>query len=169
MARSIYLLMLLAGIIGWSAGACPSVQAEIPRLSQPQANLGDLNGPNGGLPITKPRIAPTGLTLPSLWWGQEQFGGDLLEGWNLPAPGTGIAEVHLVVDPQKWGLLSYLDRYQFVHHLGSVARQDGYNTKIFSQRGLPLATYTCDSHQRVLLCCQIHVNYTGSERLGSEL
>ncbi|MFE1748532.1 hypothetical protein [Coleofasciculus sp. H7-2] len=82
-------------------------------------------------------------TIPSLWWAEEQFGGKLLENW-LAYPNR--QRVDLVVNRQLWSLLNYMGRYSFVNSFGTVARDYGYNTRVFiaNQPQEPLATYTCN-------------------------
>jgi hypothetical protein len=95
--------------------------------------------------VTATTISQKNLTVPSLWWAKEQFGGKLLDNW-LAYPGNGSTphRVDLIVNRQLWSLLDYLERYEFVNHLGTVARDYGYNTRVFNRQGLLLAAYTCD-------------------------
>ncbi|MDY7016074.1 MAG: hypothetical protein SVX43_21250 [Cyanobacteriota bacterium] len=90
------------------------------------------------------------MTLPSLWWAQEQFGeGKLLANW-IARPSE--KRIDLIVNWQLWSVLSYVERYSFVHHFGTVARQYGYQLKVFNQRRECLALYTCDSNAVVSPC-----------------
>jgi hypothetical protein len=93
--------------------------------------------------VTKDTISQTELTLPSLWWAHEQFGNKLLENW-LAYPDK--RRVDLVVSRQRWGLMDYLQRYEFVNHMGTVVRPDGYNLRVFNRQDptLPIAAYTCN-------------------------
>uniref|UniRef100_A0ACD5GSC0 Uncharacterized protein n=1 Tax=Desertifilum tharense IPPAS B-1220 TaxID=1781255 RepID=A0ACD5GSC0_9CYAN len=67
----------------------------------------------------------------------------LVETW-FAYPNASQRRVDFVVNRQVWSLLDYLQRYEFVHHMGSVARTYGYNIRIFNRQGEALATYTCD-------------------------
>jgi len=96
---------------------------------------------NGRKVITADTISQTGLTTPSLWWAKEQFAGKMLDNW-LAYPDE--KRVDLVVNRQLWTLLDYIGRYSFVNQLGTVARQNGYNTRVFNQQKVLLATYTCN-------------------------
>lgn len=93
------------------------------------------------------------LTIPSLWWAKEQFGGNLLDNWLIyPTRGTTAAQIDLIVNQQIWSLLDYLERYEFVNHFGTVARDYGYNLRVLNHQKELLATYTCDFSTNPQLC-----------------
>ena len=96
--------------------------------------------------ITENTINPTRLTLPSLWWATEQYRGKLLVTWlAYPSSETNIpGRVDLVVNRQVWRETCYFNRYEFVTKLGAIARDYGYNTRIFNRQGTTLAAYTCN-------------------------
>ncbi|MDY6940562.1 MAG: hypothetical protein SWY16_23255 [Cyanobacteriota bacterium] len=97
--------------------------------------------------ITRDTISQTELTVPSLWWAEEQlsdrFGTKLLNNW-LAYP--ELRRVDLIVNRQQWAILDYLQRYAFVNQMGTVVRADRYNLRVFNSREpeRPLATYTCN-------------------------
>ncbi len=97
--------------------------------------------------VTANTISQSNLTTPSLWWATEQFGDRLITNWlAYPAELQSAAQagrVDLVVNRQIWSLLDYLERYEFVTHMGTTARQFGYNTRVFNPQGELLAAYTC--------------------------
>ncbi|MEL6320701.1 MAG: hypothetical protein AAFQ57_08615, partial [Cyanobacteria bacterium J06626_14] len=95
--------------------------------------------------ITNTMISQDTLTLPSLWWAQDQFGGKMLEHW-LAYPGSveNPRRVDVVVDRQLWGLSSYLQRYTFINYFGTAAKEFGYSLRVFNDQGQPLASYMCD-------------------------
>jgi hypothetical protein len=103
--------------------------------------------------ITSTNIAESGLTIPSLWWVKEQFAGKLLDNWlaypNRNQPG---GRVDLVVNRQVWSLLDYLQRYEFVNHFGTAAKDQQYNTRVFNRQGGLLAAYTCDFNVAPSVC-----------------
>ncbi len=107
-------------------------------------------GASSTLGVTDQSISQDNLTIPSFWWAQEQisaqpqFGNKLLDTW-LACPGqtNRTNRVDFVVNQQVWSLLDYLHRYDFVHHLGTVARGYGYNMRVFDRQGGLLAAYTC--------------------------
>jgi len=83
-------------------------------------------------------------TLPSLWWAQDQYGGKLLFRWLAsPRQANEAHRVDVIVNPQLWSSLGYVDRYKFVTQFGSASSQFGYNSRIFDRRGTCLAAYTC--------------------------
>ncbi len=103
--------------------------------------------------ITANTINPGKLTTPSLWWAKENSENKLLDNWiAYPALEKEPARVDLIVNQQIWSLLEYLERYDFVNHLGSVARKDGYNVRVFNYQQELLATYTCNFNPSPALC-----------------
>jgi hypothetical protein len=98
--------------------------------------------------VTSATISPTGLTIPSLWWTDDQFGGKLLDTW-LAYPGIDGTppRVDLVVNQQVWSLYNYVERYTFVNHFGSVGQDYGYSTRVFNRQQELLAAYICDFNQ----------------------
>jgi hypothetical protein len=94
--------------------------------------------------ITSDTISQSSLTVPSLWWAREQFGHRLVENWiAYPISDEFSPRVDLVVNRQVWSLLSYLERYQFMHRFGASAREFGYSTRVFNRQGEVLAAYMC--------------------------
>ncbi|HEY9846591.1 MAG TPA: hypothetical protein V6D03_10375, partial [Candidatus Caenarcaniphilales bacterium] len=89
-----------------------------------------------------------GLTVPSLWWAAEQFGNKLLDRWSAyPQRSKAPGRVEIVVRPEIWRLLDYLERYAFVNQFGAAASDYGYNLQVFDREKNLLATYTCDFSQ----------------------
>ena len=95
--------------------------------------------------VTANTISQTGLTMPSLWWAKQQFGGDLLRNW-IAKPGADDipSRVDLLVTQQVWTSYNYLDRYAFLNQLGRVAQDFGYSTRVFNAQGDLLGAYICD-------------------------
>jgi hypothetical protein len=90
-------------------------------------------------------IAPSNLTLPSLWWAQQQFGSNLLTYWvAFPETQNAPPRVELLVDELAWSRATYFDRYTFLSHFGTSARDFGYNVRVFTWRGNLLGAYMCD-------------------------
>jgi hypothetical protein len=114
--------------------------ANCPPLEQ-EVNSPPPSTPTPGSVRTADTISQTGLTPPSLWWANEQFGDKLLDNWCAY---PDQRRVDLVVNRQIWSLLTYLERYEFVNHFGTVARDFNYNLRVFNQQKTLLATYTCD-------------------------
>jgi len=126
----------------------PAQTASIPQPSQaplelsllrPSATVGNRSV------ITSNTISPQGLTVPSLWWAKEQFGGNLLNNWiAYPSGSNTPGRIDLVVERQTWSALDYIQRYEFVNKFGTVARDYGYNVRVFNLQKQLLATYTCN-------------------------
>lgn len=114
--------------------------------------------------LTANTICQQQLTIPSLWWANEQFGGNLLENW-LAYPGNATtARIDLLVNRQNWSLIDYVERYEFVNHFGTVARDYGYNVRVFNYRKELLATYTCNFSISPSVC-DIQLEATGKSRI----
>lgn len=112
--------------------------------------------------ITPYTICQGQLTFPSLWWANEQFAAEQLDNNWLAYPGNGTeaGRVDMVVNRQTWSILDYLERYEFVNHFGTVARDFGYNVRVFNYQKELLATYTCNFSTTPHLC-NIQVQATG--------
>ena len=124
-----------------------TLQPDLEPLDLPALN--PANTPTGL--VTAASISLTHLTLPSLWWLQEQtandaaYGSKLLANWlAYPSNGNRPGRVDLVVNRQFWSLLDYLDRYAFIHLFGEAARDYGYNVRIFDGQATLLGASTCD-------------------------
>ncbi len=100
--------------------------------------------------IAKPVVTATtpsqaGLTVPSLWWAKDQFGGNLLDSWIAYSKGDDTSShIDLLVHREIWNLLDYLERYTFVNQFGLTAGDYGYNLRVFDRQENLLATYTCN-------------------------
>jgi hypothetical protein len=84
-------------------------------------------------------------SMPSLWWTQDQLPNKLVLNW-LAYPQK--KRIDLVVNPQFWNNLEYLERYQLVNRYGLVARRYGYNIRIFNLKfseAQPIVAYTCSA------------------------
>lgn len=134
--------------------------SRIPAPSQEPLQLELLTNPTGNV-ITADTIYQKQLTVPSLWWAQEQSENKLLDNWiAYPANNVQSGRVDLIVNEQIWNVLDYLERYNFVNRLGTVARTYGYNIRVFNYEKEPLATYTCNLNPQTPLC-SIDMNATG--------
>lgn len=115
--------------------------------------------------ITSNTISQQNLTIPSLWWASEQFGGNLLDDWlAYPGDNTQYPRIDVIVNRQNWSLSDYIKRYEFVNHFGSVASDYGYNVRVFNVQKELLATYTCDFSVTPRLC-NMQVQATGKARV----
>lgn len=103
--------------------------------------------PDDGSVITEGTISQSGLTVPSLWWAQEQFGGKLLDYWVAHLGSETPRRVDLVVNQQVWVRYTYLERYEFISHFGTSASDFGFSTRVFDWQGDLLAAYICEFEQ----------------------
>ncbi|MEM6400516.1 MAG: hypothetical protein AAF757_09795 [Cyanobacteria bacterium P01_D01_bin.116] len=135
--------------------------SRIPAPSQKPLQLDLLTNPKGNI-ITADTISQQQLTIPSLWWAQEQSEKKLLENWiAYPPNNSEAARVDLIVNEQIWNdILDGVERYRFVNRLGTVARTYGYNIRVFNDEKELLATYTCNLNLNTPLC-NIQMNNTG--------
>lgn len=134
--------------------AAERIASQPPQSSSPQrdsqftpAAVPSAPAPSGNR-ITAATVSQTGLTIPSLWWIQEQFGDKLLEDWAADVVADDQpGQVDLIVNRQLWTLLDYLDRYAFITKFGTVARDFGYNLQVLyrtDSQSVKLAAYTCN-------------------------
>jgi hypothetical protein len=118
----------------------------MPLDSQQVAQFWSGNVPTDGSVIAANTVfQEVNLTVPSLWWAQKQFGGNLLTYW-VAYPGTDGTppRVELLVDQQVWNQTNYINRYAFITQIGTEAKDFGYNVRIFTWRGDLLGAYICD-------------------------
>ncbi|MEH1926789.1 hypothetical protein [Nostoc sp.] len=143
--RQTSFLLLLT--ISLTALVVPPSLAQTPSIPLPSSaplELDLLTKPKDYV-ITANTINPERLTVPSLWWAQQNSEKKLLDNWiAYPASDKEPARVDLIVNQQIWSLLDYVERYDFVNRLGSAARNFGYNLRVFNYQKEPLATYTCN-------------------------
>jgi hypothetical protein len=91
-------------------------------------------------------------TMPSLWWTQDQLPKKLVLNW-LAYPQK--KRIDLVVNPQFWNNLEYLQRYQLINRYGLVSRRYGYNVRIFNLKFSevqPIVAYTCSAATPTATC-----------------
>lgn len=101
--------------------------------------------PADGSIVTANTISQLKLTVPSLWWTDQQFGDKLLSGWiAYSGENDQTRRVDLVVNQQVWSIYNYLERYTFVNRFGTDAGDYRYSTRVFNQRQELLAAYICD-------------------------
>lgn len=135
----------------------------IPQPSDAPLELDLLTKPNASV-ITANTISQDKLTVPSLWWAKENLENKLLDNWiAYPASDNQPARVDLIVNQQVWSLLDYLERYDFVNRLGSVARNYGYNVRVFNYQQERLGTYTCNFSTTPAFC---NIDMKAQNKLG---
>ncbi|WP_072620663.1 hypothetical protein [Spirulina major] len=89
---------------------------------------------------------------PSLWWASEQLLGDrqtLVEDWFIL---PDEKRIELIVNRFQWSQLDSLEQYRIVNHFGAVARDAGYQLRIFNRLPKCLAIYACETEADALQC-----------------
>lgn len=149
MAQPLINLVLTLTVVGVVAGWHNPTQGQPP---DPDPDITLLTCPSDiSQPLPAPPLSQEQLSLPSLWLTKEQFGGKLLSHWFIDPQNPGWAI--LIVNRQMWGLLDYLERYQFVNYFGTIASQYHYNIQVCNrQKTLPVALYTCEFNTTPITC-----------------
>lgn len=107
----------------------------------------------------------TGLTDPSLWWTQEQFGEGIFQNWfAFPGAAGSLGRIDLLVNQEVWNGTNYLDRYVLINQFGTIAQQFGYNIRVFNPGGELLGAYLCQRKAD----CQIFLNPFGRSALRGD-
>lgn len=121
--------------------------------------------------ITSSDVSQVGLTIPSLWWVDEQFGDRLLENWAaFPAEDGLPPRVDLMVNEQVWNIYQPIERYAFVNQFGTSAQAYGYITRVYDRRNDLLAAYLCDyqgtgTTVQLEERCELFLNWAGGTSL----
>ena len=113
-------------------------------LHQPLKIQQLLQGPLPPPTATSRQPSQQGITLPSLWWVDRQFGQKLIIDWfayDSESPET--QQVQIFIRSNLWARFSYLERYAFVTHFGAMTRTYGYQMLLLDPKGTPLASYLC--------------------------
>ena len=119
-------------------------------------------------------VLPLNNNIPSLWLtriifeAKEKFEGRLIDNWLVClANSTTSGRIDLVVNPQSWSILDYIERYDFVNRFGYQAQDYGYNVVVFDtqeRREKPLAAYTCNFGQTPRVC-SVELQVRGKARV----
>jgi hypothetical protein len=151
-------IFLTTALVILSCLPIPKASAQnIPKPSDAPLELNLLAKPDKSV-VTANTINLRGLTVPSLWWTKANTENKLLDNWiAYPATQQEPARVDVLVNQQVWSLLDYLERYDFVNRLGTLARSYGYNVRVFNYQQEALANYTC-SFDSSPSSCNIQVN-----------
>lgn len=79
---------------------------------------------------------------PSLWWPRTRFGQSaLVQNWIIDFE---TKHINLIVDRATWSGMNYIDHFQVVHQFGAIAREKGYQLRIFNTQPKCLAIYDCE-------------------------
>lgn len=166
--------VILPIVLAFSGASAAMAQDPMLLILTEPLDLSLLNTPTEGI-VTSNTVSPTDLTVPSLWWADEQFGNDLLLTWiAFTEADDPLRRVDLIVDPQAWTRYSYIDRYAFIQHFGTTATSFGYNLRVFNGREELLGAYLCDPaalaaanvNSEALLGCRVFLNSYGQVPIG---
>jgi hypothetical protein len=129
-----------------------------------------------GSVLSSESVCREGLTLPSLWWTQEQFGSQgkgypeytkLVKNWLTYLPtGDRFGRVDLILELQRWSTMDYFKRYEFLTVFGTASHSFNYNLRAFSFRGEFLGAYTCQPRDPSLSMppiCRIELEGGGAQ------
>lgn len=122
----------------------------IPRESPPPQVAALVALDRQSLPVIATALTPSqkGLTVPSLWWTDDQFGDKLVENWITYArQPSSQTRMDLIVRRALWNTLNYYERYAVINHFGTVASDYGYNLLVFDRENDLLGAYTCSFSQ----------------------
>lgn len=159
--KFLLLLTITLNLVSLSSSSPSLAQiSSIPQPSEAPLEL-DLLTRSKGVVITANTINLSGLSTPSLWWAKDSSENKLLDNW-IAYPGTKneVGRVDLIVNQQIWSLLDYLERYNFINRLGSTARRDSYNVRVFNYQKELLGTYTCNFNSSPSNCnIQLNTQY----------
>ncbi|BAZ05333.1 hypothetical protein [Calothrix sp. NIES-3974] len=136
----------------------------------------------GNKVVTANTINQAKITVPSLWWSKEKYGNKLLANWiAYPGNQNQAGRIDVIVNQQVWSILDYLERYNFINQLGTIARNScsqeatdsalgenkicnqGYNLRVFNYQQDFLGAYTCDFSSPANTRCGIDMR--GGNRL----
>ena len=121
-----------------------------------------LQGPFPPSTTSSTNPSQAGITLPSLWWANRQFGEKLVIDWFAYSDvNPQNQQVQIFVRSNLWTRFSYLERYAFITHFGSMTRTYGYQMLVLDTRGYPLASYTCNfetQQPKIILGARDHQN-----------
>jgi hypothetical protein len=146
--------------LGWELTALAQQKADptLPDICEVDLSLlkSDLKSIPGHI-TTADTVSLITMTLPSLWWASEQSPPNLISNWIADRTQN---QVYLVVNPQYWNILDYVDRYAFVDRFGRVSRGYGYNLRLCTDRKIVLAEYQCGKIAN-FTTCRILMNAAG--------
>jgi hypothetical protein len=151
--------------IGWQSItlAQQNVDSSIPELCQVNLSLLKSNSSRDRQHIiTADTVSSKGMTLPSLWWTNEQFPAKLVTNWIADSTDK---QIYLLINARYWNVLDYIDRYRLVDQFGRVAQGYGYNLQLCSSQKAVLARYTCGEGESQA-SCQISLKATGQAGMG---
>jgi hypothetical protein len=100
-------------------------------------------------PVQRPQVnantpSEKSLTVPGLWWANEQFGDKMLVNWfAYRRPQDESSQVRAIIRPDLWSRYTYLERYAFLKRFGATTSAAGYHLLVLDRQNYLLGSYTC--------------------------
>jgi hypothetical protein len=101
-------------------------------------------------PVQRPQVnanspSAKSLTVPGLWWANEQFGDKMLVNWfAYRRPQDQSSQVRAIIRPDLWSRYTYLERYAFLKRFGATTSSAGYHLLVLDRQNYLLGSYTCE-------------------------
>jgi hypothetical protein len=101
-------------------------------------------------PVKKPHVkannpSETSLTVPGLWWANQQFGDKMVINWfAYRRPEDRSSQVRAIIRPDLWSRYTYLERYAFLRRFGATTSAAGYHFLVLDRQNYLLGSYTCE-------------------------
>jgi hypothetical protein len=102
------------------------------------------------IPVQKPQVKDSkpseiSLTVPGLWWANQQFGDKMVVNWfAYRRPEDRSSQVRAIVRPDLWSRYTYLERYAFLKRFGATTSAAGYHLLVLDRQNYLLGSYTCE-------------------------
>ena len=106
-------------------------------------------------PVQKPQVkadtpSDKSLTVPGLWWANQQFGDKMVQNWfAYRRPEDSSSQVRAIIRPDLWSRYTYLERYAFLKRFGATSSAAGYHLLVLDRQNYLLGAYTCEFPSRV--------------------
>jgi hypothetical protein len=142
--------ILSLGGLFWGVSV-QTAQAQVPPTVQaPLKVVALLKAPLSAPEVTDQTPSKSSLTLPSLWWANEQFGDKMVLNWfTYPQAQASNSQVRLVVRSDLWSRYTYLERYAFLRQFGASTSAAGYHLMVLDRQNYPLGAYICEFSPQV--------------------
>lgn len=84
------------------------------------------------------------LTVPGLWWANQQFGDKMVMNWfAYRQPQARNSQVRAIVRPDLWSRYTYFERFAFLKRFGLTTSAAGYHLLVLDRQNYLLGAYTC--------------------------
>ncbi len=106
-------------------------------------------------PVHNPQVksdspSDKSLTVPGLWWANQQFGDKMVQDWfAYRHPEDRSSQVRAIIRPDLWSRYTYLERYAFLKRFGATSSAAGYHLLVLDRQNYLLGAYTCEFSNQV--------------------